>query len=88
MAREIVKRRGVSGRLACMSMGISEATYYYSAKRDSENALIADWLLRLTQANKRWGFELCFLHLRNVRKFTWNHKRGVPGLQGVRAICE
>jgi len=37
--------------------------------------LIADWLLRLTQAHKRWGFSLCYLYLRNVKGFRWNHKR-------------
>lgn len=37
--------------------------------------MIADWLLRLTTANKRWGFGLCFLYLRNEKGFTWNHKR-------------
>ena len=45
------------------------------ATRDGENVLIADWLLRLTEANKQWGFGLCFLYLRNVKGFGWNHKR-------------
>ena len=40
-----------------------------------ENALVTDWLLRLTYANKQWGFGLCFLYLRNVKGFRWNHKR-------------
>jgi len=38
-------------------------------------AEIADWLLRLTTANKRWGFGLCFMFLRNSKGFKWNHKR-------------
>lgn len=56
-------------------MGISESCYRYQPKLSSENAVIADWLLRLTTANRRWGFGLCFLHLRNVRGYGWNHKR-------------
>lgn len=36
---------------------------------------MADWLLRLIQAHKRWGFGLCCLYLRNVKGFCWNHKR-------------
>jgi len=40
-----------------------------------ENQLIADWFLRLTHTHKRWGFGLCFLYLRNVKRFVWNHKR-------------
>ena len=56
-------------------MGVSESCYYYQPRLSSENALIADWLLRLTTTNKRWGFGLCFLYLRNVQAYAWNHKR-------------
>lgn len=56
-------------------MSVSESCYHYRPKLDSENAVIADWLLRLTTANKRWGFGLCFLYLRNEKGFPWNHKR-------------
>jgi putative transposase len=45
------------------------------AKLSDDNALIADWLLRLTVANRRWGFGLCFLYLRNVQGLGYNHKR-------------
>ena len=44
-------------------------------KLKSENAEIADWLLRLTSWQRNWGFGLCFLYLRNVKSFHWNHKR-------------
>ena len=77
--REMAKRAVTGGSLttgqACRAFGISESCYRYQAKLSSENALIADWLLRLTQLHKRWGFGLCFLHLRNVKGFSWNHKR-------------
>ena len=46
-----------------------------SAELSDDNALIADWLLRLTYANRRWGFGLCFLYLRNVQGLPYNHKR-------------
>ena len=58
-----------------MCLDISVATYYYKPKLSAENQRIADWLLRLTAANKRWGFGLCYLHLRNLKGFGWNHKR-------------
>jgi len=29
----------------------------------------------LTDNHRRWGFGLCYLYLRNVRDFKWNHKR-------------
>ena len=40
-----------------------------------ENQIIADWLIRLTSTYRNWGFGLCFLYLRNVKGFSWNHKR-------------
>ena len=40
-----------------------------------ENALIADWLVNLTDVRKNCGFVLCFLYLRNVKGYRWNHKR-------------
>ncbi|MAL49609.1 MULTISPECIES: IS3 family transposase [unclassified Methylophaga] len=75
MAQQVVAKLGLSIRLACEIFGISETCYRHQAKLSNENAVIADWLLRLTTANKRWGFGLCFDHLRNVKKFSWNHKR-------------
>lgn len=31
-------------------------------------------MLRLTTANKRWSFGLCFLYMRNIKGYGWNHK--------------
>ncbi len=75
MAKALVNTRRFSIRLACACVDISESGYRYQAKYSTENALIADWLLRLTTTHKRWGFGLCFLYLRNVKGFSWNHKR-------------
>ena len=75
MAQRAVTERGVSVRLACRTFGISETCYRYQATLSDHNALIADWLLRLTTANRRWGFGLCFLYLRNVKGMRYNHKR-------------
>lgn len=38
-------------------------------------AEIADWLIRLTHNQKNWGFGLCYLFLRKVKGYHWNHKR-------------
>lgn len=62
-------------RLLCHVFSISETCYRYNGKLSTENQLIADWLMRLTQTHTRWGFGLCFLYLRNVKGFAWNHKR-------------
>ena len=75
MAKNLVEERSVSIRFACETFGISESCYRYEPKLSDENAEIADWLIRLTHNWKDWGFGLCFLHLRNVKGFTWNHKR-------------
>lgn len=40
-----------------------------------ENEEIADWLERLTENKRNWGFGLCFVYLRNVQGYSWNHKR-------------
>jgi len=36
---------------------------------------VANWLIRLTDNHRSWSFGLCYLYLRNVRGFKWNHKR-------------
>ena len=75
MAVTAVKAWRVSIALACRTFQISETCYRYDRKFDDENAEIADWPVRLTANRKTWGFGLCFLYLRNVKGFGWNHKR-------------
>ena len=75
MAQWAVSERAVSIRMACVMFNISQTCYRYHPKLSDENALIADWLLRLTVCHKRWGFGLCFLYLRNVKGLLWKHKR-------------
>jgi putative transposase len=75
MAKRVVAERGVSIRLACLIFSVSETCYRYEAKKNAENEQIADWLLRLTGNHRNWGFGLCYLYLRNVKGFKWNHKR-------------
>lgn len=75
MAKEVVAGKRISIRLACDIFQVSETWYRYSAKKNAENGEIADWLMRLTDNHRNWGFGLCFLYLRNVKGFGWNHKR-------------
>jgi len=75
MAQRAVKQYAASIRLACNAFSISEKCYRYQAKLSSDNQQIADWLLRLTHNQRNWGFGLCYLYLRNVKGFKWNHKR-------------
>jgi putative transposase len=65
----------MSVKVACLAFGISQTCYRYEAQLNAENEVIADWLVRLTASQRNWGFGLCFLYLRNVKSFSWNHKR-------------
>lgn len=75
MARWAVEVRGARVRQACADFSVSETCYRYQRRLSDENAVIADWLLRLTFNQKNWGFGMCYLYLRNVKRFGWNHKR-------------
>ena len=65
----------------CREHGMSNATFYKWRSKyggmdaslmkrvkelEDENAEIADWLVRLTDNQKDWGFGLCRDYLRNV----------------------
>lgn len=75
MDKDVVAQRGLSIRLACQAFTDNESRYRYEAKLKAENTRIADWLLRLKDNNRSWGFGLCYLYLRNVKGFQWNRKR-------------
>ena len=74
MAKKAVTDRGVCIRAACDAFRISEFCYRYERKRDAENDEVANWLIKLTDNHRNWGFDLCYLYLRNVKGFKWNHK--------------
>ena len=75
MAQTAATVHGASIRLVCSAFGVSETCYRYQPLLSDESAEIADWLIRLTDNQKDWGFGLCRDYLRNVKGFEWNHKR-------------
>ena len=75
MAKRARSEQSISIRVACAAFGISETCYRYTPRLSSENAEIADWLIRLTHNQRNWGFGLCFMYLRNVKGYGYNHKR-------------
>ena len=81
LAQKAVIDRAISIRLSCKLFGISETCYRYQPKLSDENTVIVDWLLRLAQNQRNWGFGLCFLYLRNVKGYRWNHKRVYPSFR-------
>src|SRR5690554_2165832 len=72
MTKAAAIKHDINIRFACQCMSVSESCFYYQSKLNAENDQIADWLIRLTENKKRWGFGLCFLYLRNVKGFAWN----------------
>ena len=62
MALRAVQHYNVSIRLACTVFSISQSCYYYQPKHAQENAIIADWLIRLATAQRNWGLGLCFAY--------------------------
>ena len=75
MAYKVVSEQGVCIRVACVAFRISESCYRYERKLDAENDEVANWLVKLTDNHRSWGFGLCYLYLRNVKGFHSNHKR-------------
>ena len=77
MAKEIVAENNIPISLACEAFSISQGCYRYQATLRDEDDAIAQHLLDICQSEDtcNWGFGLCYLHLRNVHGFTWNHKR-------------
>lgn len=60
MAKHYVEEWNTSIHIVCRAMLISERCYRYQPKLLDENEVIADWLIRLRMAHRRWGFGLCF----------------------------
>ena len=55
-----VMQQATSIALACRTFQISGTCYRYSPVLSGENEEVADWLERLTENKRTWGFGLCF----------------------------
>ena len=75
MAKRILAKHSMSISRVCRLMRISQICFRYQPKLDADNERIADWLVRLTTTHRTWGFGLCYLYLRNVKGWGFNHKR-------------
>ncbi len=67
MAKNAVQHKGVVIRLACEVFRVGESCYRHESRQNAENEAIANWLLRLTDNHRNWGFGLCFLYLRILK---------------------
>lgn len=77
MAHQAVASHGISIRRACGLFKVSRHTYRYEPKQKNDNALIAATLQGILKQphQERWGFRLCFDHMRHVLGMRFNHKR-------------
>ena len=75
MAKKAIQKGRLNIRQVCEAFTISRTCYRYKPKLSEENTRIAGWLVRLCTEQRSWGFGLCFLYLRNIKGFGWNHKR-------------
>ena len=77
MAHHTHSRHKVSIRKVCALFGISETCYRYQLTQTEINQRIADKLLEITttKGQTTWGFKLCYLHIRHVLQWSYNHKR-------------
>ena len=72
MTERAVKDQGVSIWLAWEMFSVSKSCYRYVCKTNPDNQRILRWLRCLTDEYRIWGFDLCFLYLRDVKRFGWN----------------
>ena len=59
MASWAVNTKGRSISKAYRLFGVSQTCYRYEATISGENDRIANWLLRVTDNQRNWGFGLC-----------------------------
>jgi putative transposase len=67
MVKAAVSKGWLNIRAACAAFTFSETCYRYQPILNDENTVIAEWLVALTNRQRNWGFQLCFLYLRNVK---------------------
>jgi putative transposase len=75
MAVKAVKQRGICIRVEYQAFSISESCYRQERKLDAQNEEVVNWLIKLTDNNRNWGFGPCYLYFRNLNSLKWDHKR-------------
>lgn len=88
---EVIQEAVTNKRLiiscACRTFLISQTCYRYESKLNSDNELITDLLIGLTQNQRNWGFGLCFLYFRNINGWLINEKRpyknSIPAVEKI-----
>lgn len=75
LAQQAIHQFKISVTKACLIFQVSQTCYRYKDQLKDQDVIISEWLIKLTNENKTWGFKLCFLYLRNVQGYRWNHKR-------------
>lgn len=77
MAYQATDSGKISARKACKLFSVSQTCYRYQPRNTPANTQIAVQLREIIslEHQKRWGFKLCFDHMRSVLGLKYNHKR-------------
>lgn len=67
MAHKTVGDLGACIRVICAALHISESYYHYERIFHRANEEVTRWLNALTDNQRNWSFDLCYL--RNVKGF-------------------
>ncbi len=77
VARLAVEEKGLSIPMAREAFGLSENGYRYQPISSTPRTHgLQTGCFGLPRTNRAGGFGLCFLHLRNVKRFRWSHGCG------------
>ncbi len=85
LAQKTVIDKDISIRLSCELLSISETCYRYKPKLSDENTVIADWLLRLAQNRRNWGFWFVFSVPAECEGICMESQTSLSYLSGTRA---
>ena len=83
VAKRAVEQYSMPIKWACQAFSISETCYRYEAKLNLENDEIADWLIRLTDNNRTWGFGLVLFVPSKYQEFWMESQTHIQNLQGT-----
>lgn len=77
MAQALIAQHQLTVRTACQLAQVSETCYRYTPKNNEINQMLTAQLHEIisTPNQERWGFQMCYLHLRVGRGMPYNRKR-------------
>jgi hypothetical protein len=75
-----INQRSIPITVACAAFQISQSCYRYESKQNAQNEEIANWLIRLTEHQRNWGFGLCYFVSAQCQELWLEPQAGLPHL--------